>query len=142
MSIADANVLLPILVEKHTSHAAAWKWWSDLEDDTVQLVPLVRLAVLRLLSSPVVMPDTPLLPEQALAAWNVLAEDPRCKPRPVSDLPEEALFQACVAGRSPSTGLWNDAWLAALALTLDEEFVTFDPGFRSFNGLKLTLLTA
>jgi predicted nucleic acid-binding protein len=36
--------------------------------------------------------------------------------------------------------LWNDAWLAALAMSLDYEMTTFDRGFKSFRGLKLRLL--
>ena len=36
--------------------------------------------------------------------------------------------------------LWADAWLAALAQSLDYEVTTFDRGFKSFCGLKLRLL--
>jgi predicted nucleic acid-binding protein len=87
------------------------------------------------------MSGFPLLPVQALDAWNVLAEDPRCQAQPVEELPDENIFRACVADRASSPNLWTDAWLAALALTLDEEFVTFDRGFQSFDGLRLSLLT-
>jgi predicted nucleic acid-binding protein len=87
------------------------------------------------------MSGFPLLPVQALDAWNVLAEDPRCQAQLVEELPDENIFRACVADRASSPNLWTDAWLAALALTLDEEFVTFDRGFQNFDGLRLSLLT-
>jgi len=34
-----------------------------------------------------------------------------------------------------------DAWLAALAMSLDYEITTFDRGFKSFRGLRLRLLS-
>src|SRR5690349_1154041 len=133
--IADVNVLFSILVREHASHPTAWRWWSDLADDSVWLVPLVRLGVLRLLSSTVVMSRRPLPPTQALDAWSRLAEDPRCYELPLVELPDEKIFRDCVAGRTGSPNLWTDAWLAALARTFDEEVVTFDQGFRTFTGL-------
>jgi hypothetical protein len=39
-----------------------------------------------------------------------------------------------------SWNLWTEAWLAALALSLDYEITTFDRGFKSFRELKLRLL--
>ena len=36
--------------------------------------------------------------------------------------------------------LWAGACLAALAISLDSEFTTFDRGFKSFPGLRLNLL--
>jgi len=52
----------------------------------------------------------------------------------------ESCFVSLVSSREPSPNLWTDAWLAALALSLDYEFTTFDRGFKSFRGLKLRLL--
>ena len=49
-------------------------------------------------------------------------------------------FASMVAGRQPTPNLWTDAWLAALARSLDHELVTFDRGFKSFDGIKLNLL--
>lgn len=42
----------------------------------------------------------------------------------------------------PSRNVWMDAYLAALAISVDAEMVTFDQGFKSFtrHGLKLVLL--
>lgn len=52
----------------------------------------------------------------------------------------ESRFVSLVSSRQPTPNLWTDAWLAALAISLDYEFTTFDRGFKSFRGLKLRLL--
>jgi uncharacterized protein len=36
--------------------------------------------------------------------------------------------------------LWNDAWLAAFAFAESLELVSFDKGFRQFDGLKSCIL--
>lgn len=140
--IADANVLFPLLVGGHVAHDAAQKWWDAQPDNSVGLCLLVRLAVLRLLTNRVAMNDAPIVPADALKAWQQLAADPRCFS--ISSEPEthESLFTQLVRGRQPAPNLWTDAWLAALALSLEYEMATFDRGFRSFNGLNLRLLAA
>jgi len=45
-----------------------------------------------------------------------------------------------ITSREPTPNLWADAWLAALAMSLDYECTTFDRAFKSFRGLKLRLL--
>jgi hypothetical protein len=49
-------------------------------------------------------------------------------------------LESLVSSREPTPNLWVDAWLAALAMSLDYEMTTFDRGFRSFRALKLRLL--
>jgi predicted nucleic acid-binding protein len=39
-----------------------------------------------------------------------------------------------------SPKLWQDAYLAAFARTAKLRLVTFDQGFKQFNGLKITVL--
>jgi predicted nucleic acid-binding protein len=45
-----------------------------------------------------------------------------------------------LTNREPTPNLWADAWLAALAMSLEYELTAFDRGFKSFRGLKLRLL--
>ena len=52
----------------------------------------------------------------------------------------ESRFTSLVASREATPNVWTDAWLAALAISLDYEMTTFDRGFKSFRGLKLRLL--
>jgi predicted nucleic acid-binding protein len=75
--IADANVLFPLLVDRHVAHEAARRWWEKRSDDSVGLCLLTRMAVPRLLTNRVAMNGAPTTPELALNAWQALAADPR-----------------------------------------------------------------
>jgi predicted nucleic acid-binding protein len=99
------------------------------------------MAVLRLLTNRVAMNGAPTTPEVALHAWQVLCADPRSVLVDAAPTSHENIFAAMVAGRTPTPNLWTDAWLAALARSLDHELVTFDRGFKSFDGIKLSLLS-
>ena len=139
--IADANVLFPLLVDCHVAHEAARRWWEKRSDDSVGLCLLTRMAVLRLLTNRVAMNGAPTTPDVALNAWQVLAADPRSVLIDAAPSSHEKSFAALVAGRLPTPNLWTDAWLAALARSLDHDVVTFDRGFKSLEGIKLSLLT-
>jgi len=139
--IADANVLFPLLVQGHVAHEVAMGWWDEQSDGTVGTCLLTRLAVLRLLSNRVAMNGKAVRPKEALAAWQRLEEDPRSIHIDSEPARHEHRFASLVTGRDPTPNLWTDAWLAALALSLDYEMTTFDRGFRSFRGLKVRLLT-
>jgi toxin-antitoxin system PIN domain toxin len=138
--IADANVLFALLVREHVAHDVARQWWEARVDGSVGLSLIARLAVLRLLTNRVAMNEAPITPTEALKAWQQLADDPRCFRVDVEPTSHEASFATLVRGRQATPNLWSDAWLAALAQSLDHELTTFDRGFRSFKGLKLRLL--
>jgi uncharacterized protein len=119
----------------------ALEWWQEQADGTVGTRLLTRLAVLRLLSNRVAMNVDPVKPKEALAAWQQLAHDPRSIHIESEPATHEHRFASLVTGREPTPNLWTDAWLAALALSLDYEVTTFDRGFKSFRGLRVKLLT-
>jgi uncharacterized protein len=138
--IADANVLFPLLVDRHVAYEAARRWWEKRSDDSVGLCLLTRMTVLRLLTNRVAMNGAPTTPELALTAWQALAADPRSVFVDVAPSSHENFFASMVSGRRPTPNLWTDAWLAALARSLGHELVTFDRGFKSFDGIQLNLL--
>ncbi|MBS0366209.1 MAG: VapC toxin family PIN domain ribonuclease [Proteobacteria bacterium] len=138
--IADVNVLFPLLVRGHAAHEVAMAWWVEQPDGTVGTCLLTRLAVLRLLTNKVAMNGAPVGPTEALKAWRRLADDPRSFHIDAQPEEQEARFAAFVESREATPNLWTDAWLAALAVSLDYEMATFDRGFRSFRGLRLQLL--
>jgi toxin-antitoxin system PIN domain toxin len=140
--IADANVLFPLLVQGHAAHQIARRWWEEQPDGTVGTCLLTRLAVLRLLTNKIAMNGMPVTPDEAVQAWQQLQNDPRSHQIEAEPIDHEPRFVALISGREPTPNLWTDAWLAALALSLDYEMTTFDRGFKSFRGLKLRLLTA
>jgi toxin-antitoxin system PIN domain toxin len=139
--IADANVLFPLLVQGHVAHEVARGWWDEQPDGTVGTCLLTRLAVLRLLTNRVAMNGAAVTPNEALKAWRQLADDPRSVHVEAEPVAHESRFVSLVSGRQSTPNLWTDAWLAALALSLDYEITTFDRGFKSFRGLKLRVLT-
>jgi predicted nucleic acid-binding protein len=59
-----------------------------------------------------------------------------CAPRFGCQVGDKSMMQLT----SRATNSWTDAWLAALAMSLDYEMTTFDRGFKSFRDLKLRLL--
>jgi len=139
--ISDANVLFPLLIDRHVAYEPARRWWEKRSDDSVGLCLLTRMAVLRLLTNRLAMNGAPpTTPELALSAWQALAADARSVFVDVAPAAHEKVFASMVAGRQPTPNLWTDAWLAALARSLDHELVTFDPGFKSFDGIRLNLL--
>jgi predicted nucleic acid-binding protein len=87
------------------------------------------------------MNGAPVTSDAALKAWRRLGNDPRSIRIEVEPATHEARFVAFVSGRQSTSNLWTDAWLAALAVSLDYEMTTFDRGFKSFRGLRLRLLT-
>jgi toxin-antitoxin system PIN domain toxin len=139
--IADANVLFPLLVGGHAAHETARQWWEEQSESTVGLCLLTRLAVLRLLSNRVAMNGAAITPNHALDAWSELANDPRSVYIDAQPSSHEACFVSLVTHRPLTPSLWSDAWLAALAQSLHCELTTFDRGFKSFNGLRMRLLT-
>ncbi len=138
--IADANVLFPLLVQGHAAHGAAKAWWDEQADSSVGTCLLTRLAVLRLLTNRVAMNGAPVTPAQALNAWRQVVNDPRSIYIDSEPIGHEGRFASLVSSREPTANLWADAWLAALAISLNYEMTTFDHGFKSFGGLELRLL--
>jgi uncharacterized protein len=138
--IVDVNVLLPLLCEGHSFQASAYGWFDGREADSVGWCLPVRLAILRHLSNERIMGSGVLRPEESLDAWEQLALDERMFE--VSAIPPalEDRLRINVAGRQASPKLWTDAWLAALAESLNYEMVTCDRGFRRFALTSLHLL--
>ncbi len=87
------------------------------------------------------MNGVPVRPEEALDAWGRLSNDPRSFHIDSHPAEHESRFVSLVTSREPTPNLWADAWLAALAMSLDYEVTTFDRGFKSFHRLKLRLLS-
>lgn len=130
-TIADVNVLLPMLVRDHSLHDVAWKWWDGRMDRSVGLCVLTKLGTLRMLTNAKVMGGYPVEPARALAAWDALEADPRCLwIDPDSGM--DAFFRDYVKHREPSPNLWADAWLASLAVSRGLGLTSFDHDFQSF----------
>ena len=140
-SIADANVLLPLLTEGHAHRVPATAWWDTCDDGDVGLCLPVRMALLRLLTNSRVMGSSILRPDQAWDVLDQLIDDPRIVVIDQAPQTHAQHWRANVEKRETCPDLWADAWLAALAQATDSEMTTFDRDFRSFPRLKLRLLS-
>src|ERR1700722_7542175 len=111
-SIADANVLFPLLVQGHAAHEVAKEWWDKQEDGTVAICLVTRLAVLRLLTNRVAMNGAPVGPEEALDAWRRLGNDPRSFHINAQPIDQESRFESLLASRHATPNLGAVAWPA------------------------------
>jgi toxin-antitoxin system PIN domain toxin len=139
-TLADVNVVFSILVERHAHHAKAWEWWEAQEIDSVGLCLPVRLGVLRLLTNTKAMDHAPVIPEDALAAWDAIEGDERTYLIESPTKASEVYFRKNVTRRTPTPNLWTDALLAALAVAGGYRLTSFDGGFRSFSNLEFEWL--
>ena len=130
-TVADVNVLLPVLVADHAFHAVAWRWWERQPEASVGLCLLSRLGTLRTLTHPRVMGGHAVPPAEALAAWDTLVADPRCVWLDAGN-GHDTFFRQFTVSRQASPNLWTDAWLAALAASGGCRLTSFDAGFASF----------
>src|ERR1700722_3909181 len=117
-SIADANVLFPLLVQGHAAHEVVKGWWDKQEDGTVATCLVTRLAVFRLLTNTVAMNGAPVNPEEALDAWQRLSNDPRSFHIDAQPVEHEARFESLVSSHEPIPNLWADASHSRLSRTL------------------------
>jgi uncharacterized protein len=148
--LPDINVWLALAVQEHPHHAAAQRYWDDVQTD-MQTTPGIApqkiyfcrstmLGLVRLLCQPKVVGEGALtLPGawgvyqsfRALPLIDLLAEPADC------DRQIQTLLAA--QGVLPAR-LWTHTYLAALAHSSGARLVTFDPDFEPFNLPRYKLL--
>ena len=131
-ALVDANVWLPILVERHEHHQAATTWWDNAPAESAVWCRVTQLAILRLLSNQTVMGANVLSPEMAWQTWQLLAMDERTSQLIGEPRSLDQYWQSNLRGRVSTPKLWADAYLAALAESASLAMVTFDKGFKNF----------
>lgn len=141
-SIADANVLFPLLCDGHVARQAAMEWFDRQPVSSVGWCLLTKLAILRHLTNRRIMGEDVQSPASALKAWDLLENDERLEEADPPPASHEGLFRSFVTRREPDPNRWTDAWLAALAETSEREMVTFDRGFLDFPITRLRILRA
>jgi toxin-antitoxin system PIN domain toxin len=140
VSLVDANVWLAIAVDGHIHHAAAVTWFDGQAEGTCAFCRITQLAFLRHLTNPKIMGAANVQTQaEAWRAFEALAADPR-----VVYLEEPpgltAIFKSLTQAPRPAHKRWTDAFLAAFALGLGLEVVSFDADMTSFPGLSARLL--
>jgi len=129
MKLLDVNVWLAAAWARHVQHPVA-KRWVDAEDDEIAFCRVTEMALLRLLTNPVVTSDDVLTRRQAWDVLLALQSDPRVRwlPEPRGLAP---LWIAFSKRDDRSHLLWTDDYLAAFAQASGAELVTFDAGLHT-----------
>ena len=140
--LVDINVLVAAARSDHAQHLIAQKWMADflanpIAGDTLLLTMPVVAGFVRLVTNPRVFKTT-TTPAEALACIEKLLKYPSV--RWVQKSAEWDSFQALVNDKNLAGNDIPDAWLASLAISLSEPFVTFDKGFRQLLPRSLLVL--
>ena len=141
--LLDVNTRIALTVERHPHHAAARKWYDEVPLTRGDLVFCLatELAFVRLVTQAAVMNLCGVAPATNAEAAEFLSKaynDPV-----VSRVAEPSgawqLWLKLADRPDASPHVWMDAYLAAFAITLGAELVTFDRGFQAYEKAGLTL---
>lgn len=138
--LADVNFWLALAFDFHAGHAAATDWFETQNDEAVSFCRMTQQGFLRLASDRRVFPDDALTLVEAWDQYDQLAADPRVGQFAAEPSGVEADWRAYTARSKFSPKVWNDAYLAAFARISGLEIVTFDNGFRQYDGLAFVVL--
>jgi uncharacterized protein len=139
ITLPDVNVWLALASDGHVHHGPARDWFTAVREAGTAFCRVTQMGFLRLLTNSRVMGDDVLNQRQAWGIYEQMARDRRVvfALEPPSIEPAwKKLTQSALAG----TGLWTDAYIAALALLHNFQVVSFDRGFRKIAGLDSTIL--
>jgi toxin-antitoxin system PIN domain toxin len=142
----DTNTWIALALETHPQHAIARAWYqaAPLRGGDLLFCRATEQSFLRLVTQEQVMKRCGVVAmtnEQAIEYLAAVYADPAVA---LVDEPPAARSLWFELANSPhaSPNLWMDAYLAAFAIALGAEMVTFDRGFTRFaqRGLALRLL--
>jgi len=137
--LADVNVLIALLHARHAASGRAIAWLDrQQESSSILLCRVAQMGVLRILTNPAWMKDEALPAAAIWEAWDVLLSDDRfarVEEPPRLEAQWRVLTQDFPAGRCAET----DTYLAAFARAGGHRLLTFDRGFRRFEGLDVTM---
>jgi uncharacterized protein len=124
MKLLDVNVWLAAAWARHAHHPVVRRW-VDAEQEDLAFCRVTEMALMRLLTNPVVTAEDALTRRQAWDVLLALQSDPR-----VRFLPEPRglgpLWLAFSKRDDRSHLLWTDDYLAAFAQAAEAELVTLD----------------
>ncbi len=144
--LLDINTWIALSLDAHPQHRPARLWYGQTPFQRGDLVfcRQTELGFLRLITQSAVMARCgvgPLSNTEAVEFLDSLCADPAVV-REDEPPATRSLWLQLAQGPWPSPNVWMDAYLAAFAISLGAELVTFDQGFKCFekHGLRLHLL--
>lgn len=125
--LPDINVWLALVYEGHQHHKIAFKWFEQIENETLYFCRLTQLGFLRLLTQPGVMATEAKTLREAWNIYDILHDDARISfATEPADEELENLFRKFSSAKEISPKRWSDAYLLAFASRMGIELVTFD----------------
>ncbi|HOW66904.1 MAG TPA: VapC toxin family PIN domain ribonuclease [Candidatus Paceibacterota bacterium] len=138
--LCDVNWLVALCCQAHQHHALACAWLEAGNGDKGLVVCRIsQLGMLRLLTTPVLMKDDVCTTNTAWLVYDTMMSDSRFSYRE-EPLRLGRVLRALTKDYPFSPNLWQDAYLAAFAMTGDFSLITFDKGFRKFADLNCVVL--
>lgn len=131
--LLDVNVWLALTHPGHTHHAVAKNYWAGAQAQSV-FCRISMQGFLRLVTQAAVMGPAVHTPEEA---WSIYAA--HLASGRTLFLHEPATLEEQAQRYTTKTGFnmrdWTDAWLAGFAVAAGCRLVSFDGGFKQFEGL-------
>jgi len=140
MLLPDVNVWLALANEGHKHHQAVEQWFETVAKETaIYFCRMTQQGFLRLASNATVAGKDVVSLLDAWKAYDTMLNDPRVEF--VGEPPGlEPVWRRFTQSELFSSKIWNDAYLAAFANVYDLEVITFDQGFKAYDGVKRTIL--
>ena len=136
MILPDVNVLIDAIRPDSANYPPCRRWLESIVngDAPYGMSPQVLSSVARIMTNSRMVPH-PYTLERILEFADLLLDQPHCQI--VQPGPRHWEIFGDLCRRTHATGnLVPDAWLAALAIESGCELITFDGGFRRFDGLR------
>lgn len=108
--LADVNLLIALLTDRHEHHPAAEQWLQTAGVDEIVICRIAQMGLLRLLNNPAVMREDVLDADRCWAVWRTLLEE-RIQFAPFEPTGLDAVLQEYTSGRAYSPRLWTDTYL-------------------------------
>ncbi|HVA51267.1 MAG TPA: TA system VapC family ribonuclease toxin [Pirellulales bacterium] len=139
MFLPDVNLWLALTFDSHVHHPDAKNWFDGLSDDICVFCRMTQQGFLRLSTNPRAFGQHALTLRQAWHEYDAFQSDPRVS---YADEPAnlETHWRNWTRQQSFSPHVWNDAYLAAFALSASLQMVTFDQAFAQYHGVKCVFL--
>ncbi len=140
MLLPDVNVWLALAHAGHKHHQAVEQWFETLTEKTaIYFCRMTQQGFLRLASNATVAGNDVVSLRDAWKAYDTMFNDPRVE---FVHEPDgiEPVWRRFTQSDLFSSKVWNDAYLAAFAKLYDLEVITFDQGFKVYDGVKRTIL--
>lgn len=146
--LLDINTWIALTVESHPHHLSARRWYeaTTLLPGELVFCAATEIGFVRLITQAAVMKQCSALPltnAEAVRFLTNLYNDPAIA-REFEPAMTRGLWLSLGEAPNSSPNKWMDAYLAAFAIALSGELVTFDRGFMEYQkmGLKVQLLAA